>query len=216
MDTEKEKEVVTSGVYYIKNTLTQKGYIGSSKNINRRKSEHFRELRKNTHKNRHLQSAFNKYGESVFEFSVVVICPEEYIFKLEQWFLSNSNYNFEYNICKEVILPPKLIFTEELKLKMSKGSKIRANKKEEKLRLQSLVISNWKNPMHKKFMQELNKGEKHPQAKITEEIARKIKEELINTEDYYGKLQFISKKYNVTLGMVKSIKYEKSWKFIKI
>jgi group I intron endonuclease len=216
MDTEKEKEVVTSGVYYIKNTLTQKGYIGSSKNINRRKSEHFRELRKNKHKNRHLQSAFNKHGESIFEFSVVVICPEEYIFKLEQWFLSNSNYNSEYNICKEVILPPKLIFTEELKLKMSEGSKIRANKKEEKLRLQSLVISNWKNPMHKKFMQELNKGEKHPQAKITEEIARKIKEELINTKDYYGKLQFISKKYNVTLGMVKSIKYEKSWKFIKI
>jgi len=211
-----EKEIMSSGIYYIKNIVTEKGYVGSSNNIYRRKTEHFRELRKNNHANKHLQSSFNKYKENSFEFSVVINCPEEYIFKLEQWFLSKSNYNCDYNICKEVKLPPKLVFTDELRLKMSEGSKLRANKEEEKLRLQSLVVSNWKNPEHKKFMQEINKGEKHPQAKITEEIARKIKKELFYTEDYYGKLQKVSKKYNVTVGMVKSIKYEQSWKFIKV
>jgi group I intron endonuclease len=207
---------MTSGIYYIKNIVTEKGYIGSSKNVHRRKNEHFRELRKNKHANRHLQSSWNKYGEESFTFFIVITCPKEYIFKLEQWFLSESNYNCEYNICKEVELPPKLVFTDDIRLKMSEGSKIRANKKEEKLRLKSLCVSNWKNPEHKKFMQEINKGEKHPQAKITEEVARKIKEELFYTEDHYGKLQNISKKYNVTVGMVKSIKYEKSWKFIKV
>ena len=207
---------MTSGIYYIKNIITEKGYIGSSKNIYRRKNEHFRELRKSKHANKHLQGSWNKYGEESFIFSIVINCPEEYIFKLEQWFLSKSNYNCEYNICKEVELPPKLVFTDELKLKMSEGSKLRANKYEEKLRLKSLAVSNWKNPEHKKFMQELNKGEKHPQAKITDDIAKRIKEDVFYTEDYYRKLQNISKKYNVTVGMVKSIKYEQSWKFIKV
>jgi group I intron endonuclease len=207
---------MSSGVYYIKNIITEKGYIGSSKHVNKRKIQHFSKLRKNKHTNTHLQNSWNKYGEENFIFSIIITCPKEYIYKLEQWFLSKGSYNCEYNICKEVNLPPKLIFTKELRLKMSEGSKLRANKDEERLRLTSLCVSNWKNPEHKKFMQEINKGEKHPQAKITEDIARKIKKELFYTEDYYGKLQNISKKYNVTVGTVKSIKYEQSWKFIKI
>jgi group I intron endonuclease len=207
---------MTSGIYYIENTITKKGYIGSSKNIDRRKTEHFRELRKNKHVNKYLQHSWNKYGEKNFKFFIVITCPKEYIFKLEQWFLNKSNYNCEYNICKQVELPPKLIFTDQLRLKMSQSSKLRANKEQEKLRLKTICKSNWKNPEHKKFMQEINKGEKHPQAKLTEDIARKIKKEVLCTEDYYGKLQDISKKYNVTVGMVKSIKYEQSWKFIKI
>lgn len=212
----KKNWIQISGVYYIFNKTTNKGYIGSSVNIYRRFKEHAIELKKNKHTNKHLQSSWNKYGESCFEFSILCNCPKQYIYKLEQWFLDKGYFNNEYNICRTVLLPPVLIFNDELKKKMSEGSKKRANKPDEKLRLKSLAQTTWKNEQHRKFMQEINKGEKHPQAKISENVARKIKEEVFNTPDYYGKLNKIAKKYHVTAPMVRSIKYQKSWKFIKV
>lgn len=59
------------GIYYILNTLNKKIYIGSSCHINRRFYEHKYFLNKNTHANKHLQSAWNKYGEDVFEFGII-------------------------------------------------------------------------------------------------------------------------------------------------
>lgn len=46
-------------------------YIGSAKNIKRRWYEHKWRLKKNIHHSPKLQSAWNKYGESVFKFSVI-------------------------------------------------------------------------------------------------------------------------------------------------
>jgi group I intron endonuclease len=207
---------MNSGVYHIFNTITNKGYIGSSKRIDKRFKEHANELLKGKHRNKHLQNSFDKYGKDCFEFKILVTCPPDYIYKLEQWFLDKGYFNNEYNICREVLLPPVLVFTDELKQKISEGSKIRANTIDEKLRLKSIAISTWKNSDHKKFMQEINKGANHPQCTISEEKARQIKLEIFQTEDYYGKLPKLAKKFNVTLGIVKSIKYEQSWKFIKI
>lgn len=50
-----------SGVYQIYNPINNKRYIGSSINVERRLKEHLRNLKKNTHCNVHLQSAYNKY-----------------------------------------------------------------------------------------------------------------------------------------------------------
>ena len=60
------------GVYQIKNTLNGKAYIGSSKNIKRRLGIHRSMLRRGTHRNPHLQNAWNKYGESAFV--MVAVC----------------------------------------------------------------------------------------------------------------------------------------------
>jgi len=205
-----------SGVYYIYNVISKKGYIGSSKHIERRFKEHRRELNKGLHVNNLLQNSWNKYGSSSFEFKILAHCPEEYNYKLEQWFLSNSSLNSSFNICKEVILPPKLIFTTEIRYKMSLGSIKRANKPKERERLKELAVKNWEKPNHRVFMQEINRGENHPQSKINEKTATEIKKELFNTPDYIGKYKDLSIKYNVTIGTIKSIKYQKSWKFIKI
>lgn len=55
-----------SGVYEIRNTLNNKRYIGSSINIYRRWRDHKRMLNLSVHPNKHLQSAWNKYGEKHF------------------------------------------------------------------------------------------------------------------------------------------------------
>jgi group I intron endonuclease len=57
-----------SGIYFIRNTINNKIYIGRSININSRLSNHRYQLRKNQHTNKHLQRSFNKYGEQNFRF----------------------------------------------------------------------------------------------------------------------------------------------------
>lgn len=59
-------------VYRILNTKNNKVYIGSSNNFIARRAEHLGSLRKKTHSNRFLQFDFNLYGESCFEFAVII------------------------------------------------------------------------------------------------------------------------------------------------
>lgn len=50
------------GVYYIYCSQNNKGYVGSSNNINARISNHKSRLKSNKHKNIHLQNSYNLYG----------------------------------------------------------------------------------------------------------------------------------------------------------
>lgn len=54
------------GIYKIINLKNNKIYFGSSNNLYKRSADHFSALRKGKHENKHLQSAFNKYGEDSF------------------------------------------------------------------------------------------------------------------------------------------------------
>ncbi len=53
-----------AGVYCISCEADGKQYIGLSKNIMRRLASHFSRLRSGRHSNKHLQSAWTKYGDS--------------------------------------------------------------------------------------------------------------------------------------------------------
>lgn len=59
------------GVYKILNRKNGKFYIGSSIDVEKRFSSHKKELIAGTHNNKHLQNAWNKYGEDSFEFLVI-------------------------------------------------------------------------------------------------------------------------------------------------
>lgn len=66
------------GIYCIENALNNRKYIGLSRDIYRRWLEHLSELRRGQHVNKHLQNAWNLYGEDAFKFYVVELCsPEE-------------------------------------------------------------------------------------------------------------------------------------------
>lgn len=51
-----------SGIYQIINKSTNKFYIGSAIDLKKRKREHFHHLNHNKHRNKHLQSSWNKHG----------------------------------------------------------------------------------------------------------------------------------------------------------
>lgn len=59
------------GIYKIINIVNNKFYVGSAVDLKRRKTRHFSELRTGKHNNRHLQAAWDKYGEQAFVFVVV-------------------------------------------------------------------------------------------------------------------------------------------------
>ena len=61
-----------SGIYCIRNIVNNKVYIGKSKNIYNRITQHIYLLRnKSKDENRYLINAWHKYGEDKFEYFVL-------------------------------------------------------------------------------------------------------------------------------------------------
>lgn len=134
------------GIYKIVNTINGKVYIGQSIRIKSRKIDHLRDLRQNKHINKHLQAAFNKYGEQNFKFEIIECYeddfPIEELTKREQYWIdyyggldSSNNYNKREAGSKGPLSEEskrklsakhkgkKVIITEETKQKISKSLK---------------------------------------------------------------------------------------------
>lgn len=77
----------TSGIYRIRNLVNHCRYIGSSCNVRERLHDHRNRLRRGIHNNKHLQRAFNKYGENRFEFLLIEECEESKLLEREQSYL---------------------------------------------------------------------------------------------------------------------------------
>lgn len=76
------------GIYEIRNKTNGHFYIGSSSDIERRFYIHHYLLQNGTHHNIHLQRAWKKYGENVFEFNVLRLVPKESCISEEQKLLT--------------------------------------------------------------------------------------------------------------------------------
>lgn len=68
--------VRNKGIYSIVNTVDGSMYIGSASFLSERKSRHITDLQKGTHKNPHLQSAYNKHGKKSFQFRLLELVDE--------------------------------------------------------------------------------------------------------------------------------------------
>ena len=91
------------GVYKITNTVNCKLYIGSSVEIGKRICQHKADLRNNNHHSKHLQNAWNKYGENMFKFEIVEVHEDgrDSLREREQWYIDQLNScdrNIGYNI----------------------------------------------------------------------------------------------------------------------
>ena len=78
---------IKSGIYKITNIESGKFYIGSSKNIEKRFSDHSRDLRKNEHQNIILQRSWNLHGSGSFVFEIMEECDPQECLKREQYYL---------------------------------------------------------------------------------------------------------------------------------
>jgi group I intron endonuclease len=85
-----------SGIYQIKNKKNNKVYIGSAVSLGQRFSVHTHCLRNDKHHNRHLQNAWNKYGEDSFLFEVLekVEDKEKLVEREQHWIdIREPEYN---------------------------------------------------------------------------------------------------------------------------
>lgn len=67
----------TTCIYRITCIANGKHYVGQTVHWKERKSTHLRKLRSGIHENRHLQRAWNTYGESSFEIAIIEQCNVE-------------------------------------------------------------------------------------------------------------------------------------------
>ena len=87
------------GIYLIENKINHKKYVGQSSDIVLRWYHHKTDLRSNIHHNRHLQSAWNKYGEDNFEFSILEECGINQLNNKEIFWITHfDSYNQGYNL----------------------------------------------------------------------------------------------------------------------
>lgn len=96
---------MNSAVYIIRNKITNKFYIGSTKDFSYRKRQHLRDLKKSQHHSPILQRAFNKYGVDNLIFEVIEAVPNiNQLLEREQYYIDTLHP--EYNICSVVEKPP--------------------------------------------------------------------------------------------------------------
>jgi len=133
-------------IYSITNKINEKIYIGSAIGHYRRKGQHFYLLRRNTHWNNHLQSAYNKYGKENIIFDVIEFIDDlSKLSQREQYWIEQKNsinrefgYNtrldcetnlgkkwpiesrLKFSLSKKGITPPHLNYIEITKLNMKR------------------------------------------------------------------------------------------------
>jgi group I intron endonuclease len=62
---------MNSGIYHIKNTVSNGIYFGRSVDVPDRLSHHRHQLKRGVHVNKRLQHSWNKHGEQAFEFKMI-------------------------------------------------------------------------------------------------------------------------------------------------
>ena len=119
---------MNAGIYKIENVINGHCYIGQTTGFNERKYRHFYRLENNKHVNKHLQSAYKKYGKESFVFKILLYCEKSELTHYEQTFV--DTFKPAYNICRECVDSTKgYKHTEESIRKMSSASIGNANAK---------------------------------------------------------------------------------------
>jgi len=88
------------GIYGMFNMANGKVLVGSSVDIQTRWSAHRRSARRDMHDNDYFQKAWNKYGESMFEFRILEECSQDMLIVLEDLWINRHqslNEKFGYN-----------------------------------------------------------------------------------------------------------------------
>jgi group I intron endonuclease len=155
------------GVYKIENTQNSHIYIGSSTHLSVRKTQHFNRLKRGIHHSKHLQNAYNKYGNSVLNFSVLLFCEPFELLRYEQALM--DKWHPEYNNSPTAKNCLGLKHSEETKKKISDWGRGKVCLEETKKKISESHLEKSTSEETKKKISIGNTGKHH-----TEEAKMKI------------------------------------------
>jgi len=199
------------GIYRIINIINGKIYIGSSINVRKRKNLHFSRLRKNTHECKHLQSAFNKYGEENFKFEIIeYVKDKNKLIEREQYWIDNLkpyDRTIGYNSRKiaENNLHTKRSEEDRIKCGLASKGKKMSEEAKDKIRLYQKGRKKSPETLEKMRIARIKYG--HPSAKLANDDILKIRE-LLNQKNTQAN---IAKLFNIHPSTVSLIKNNKIW-----
>ena len=184
-----------AGIYQIKCRGNGKIYIGQTIDLDRRRYDHLRNLRRGTHHNHYLQRAFNKYGENSFEFSVLQECSMEELDKAEKDWITkfdSTNPLIGYN----------------LESGGNPGKEVREERKEKKRGKNNKMFGKKLPKEHIDILRSRNRG---LHTELSEEDVASIKERLAGGE----KVSRLASEYKLTISAVNKIKMCKNWGYVR-
>lgn len=195
-----------SGIYQIRNTLNQKVYIGQTTVCFIKRFWHHKwKLTDGTHDNKHLQAAWDKYGEQAFVFEVVhILQNNEDIDSLEINYIRDfkaTKCDFGYNIL------PGGQEKNLVQYVPSDSYKIVGMKNRE-----HMLGTKLSDETRQHMRESAHRGENNCSAKLTNEDVVEIKKMLKNGYSANS----ISKQFSVSKQNILSIKHNKTWTHITI
>lgn len=181
---------MTCGVYSIRNVLTGDQYIGSSVSIESRWACHKSGL-KHGNGSKHLQRAWNKYGEENFIFEVLEECEQECVRQLELKYFDKFEWTSLYNLSKKTT-GGRGELSEEARLRIAKATSERTKGKplseEHKAKIGAAHKGRKLDQRQKDLVSQQKKGKK-----LTEEHRAKISQSLIGNQRAKGQIPWNKK-----------------------
>jgi len=204
------------GIYKLYFDNDNRFYIGSTNDLQERLQAHVRAIYKQKHFNIYFQRLCLKLGIENLKYEILAKCPQEYLLKMEQWFVNKLKP--ELNLAEIVGRPPAnrkrgYKMSEEAKQNISKakiGQKVnRSNYAHSEETLNKIsqalkgrfITEEWK----QKMKESKAKGGKY--SKLTAEQVKEIKS-LVGTKTD----KEISELFNCSRATINQIKNNKIWK----
>lgn len=183
-----------SGIYKITNLVNQKIYIGKAVDTKDRWYSHKSYFKSGKHCNKHLQRAWDKYGEENFKYEIIEYCGLDILEEREKYWIKYHNTNLiGYNMTLGGEGALGRIVTEEHREKLRKANKGKQRPKgfkhtnETKEKISKAVKGRIMSIEQRKFISNMNKGKK-----ISDEHKEKIRQYRI------GKKYSEEQKYNMS------------------
>lgn len=215
-----------TGVYQIRNIVNGRLYIGSAagtRGLHGRWKVHQRQLISNSHKNKHLQRAWNKHQDASFVFEILEECLPERCVEREQYYLdtvlfancSDSRFHkLGYNICRVAGNTLGVTYPDEARAKIS--SSLIGNQRmlgcnmsdATKVKI-SKAMQNQKNFLHHRHTKETKTKmmNNRNSAKLTQKEVNEILDLLCQ-----GLTQaYIAQQFGISRCTVSNIKTGKTW-----